>query len=143
MSGAEETCCYETDEGETHMPLTLLSSRLRHSLGSEKKANGCWKLLLPGVPHLERYPSFQWTLLRVPMCQVAILFFCLSLVTPISASVLKSLYPLNDLFLQYPPFMRQESLREQSPCILWTEGQSFLQKPPKIAMKVSLLFASM
>lgn len=34
------------------MPLSLLSSRLRHSLGSEKKANGCWKLLLLGVPHL-------------------------------------------------------------------------------------------
>ena len=127
------------------MPLTLLSSRLRHSLASEKKANGCWKLLLLGVPPLERYPSFQWTLLLVPMCQVGILFlfFYLSLVTPISASVLNSPYPFNDLFLQYPLFMRQESLCEQSPVVLWTGGQCFLQKPPEIAMNVSFLFALM
>lgn len=92
------------------MPLTLLSSRLRHSLGSKTKANGCWKLLLLGVPHLERYHSFQWTLLFVPMCWVGILFlfFYLSLFTPISASVLNSPYPFNDLFLHHPQSMRQE-----------------------------------
>lgn len=39
--------------------------------------------------------------------------------------------------------MRQESLREQSAVVLWTGGQHFLQKPPKIAMNASLLFASM
>lgn len=127
------------------MPLTLLSSRLRHSLGIDNKANGCWKLLLLGVPHLEKYHSFQWTLFLVPMRRVGILFlfFYLSLVTPISASVLNSLYPFNDLFLQYPLLLRQESLREQSPVVLWTGGWRFLQKPPKIAMNVSLLFASM
>lgn len=81
MSGAVEICCHERDEGEAHVPLTLLSSRLRHSQGSEKKENECWKLLMPGVPHLERDPSFQWTLLLVPTCQVGILFllFYLSL----------------------------------------------------------------
>lgn len=35
------------------MPLTLLSSRLRHSMGSEKKGSGCWKMLSLGVPQLE------------------------------------------------------------------------------------------
>lgn len=100
------------------MPLNLLSSRLRHSLGSEKKANGCWKLLLLGVPHLERYPAFQWALLLVPMCSLGILFlfFYLSLVTSISGSVLNSLYPFNDSFLQYPLFMTRESLWTISSC---------------------------
>jgi len=60
-----------------------------------------------------------------------------------SASVLDSLYVFSDLFLQYSLFMREESLHKQSPVVLWTGGQRFLQKPPKIAMNVSLLFASM
>lgn len=117
------------DEGEAHMPLTLLSSRLRHSLGRKTKANGCWKLLLLGVPHLERYHSFQWTLLFVPMCWVAILFlfYYLSLFTPVSASVLNSSYPFNDLFLQYPQF---KSLHEQSSIALWT-GQAICPKCSK------------
>lgn len=38
--------------------------------------------------------------------------------------------------------MRLQSLHEQSPVVLWT-GRHFLQKPPKIAMNVSLLFSSM
>lgn len=45
-----------------------------------------------------RYPSFQWTLLLVLMCQVGILFlFCyLALVTPISGSVINLCYPFSD-----------------------------------------------
>lgn len=88
---------WERDEGEAPMPLTLLSSRLRHSMGSEKKASGG-----AGSCHWEclnlRYPSFQWTLFLVLMCRVGILFlFCyLALVTPISGSVINLCYPFSD-----------------------------------------------
>lgn len=45
-----------------------------------------------------RYPSFQWTLLLVLICQVGILFlFCyLALVTSVSGSVINLCYPSND-----------------------------------------------
>lgn len=121
------------------MPLTLLSSRLRHSMGSEKKEVGA------GSCHWEclnlRYPSFQWTLLFVLMCRVGILFlFCyLALVTPISGSVKNLCYPFSDFTIH----CSQESLCEQSPVVLLTGEQRFLQRPPKITTKASLLVASM
>lgn len=58
-------------------------------------------------------------------------FFYLSLFTSISASVVNLPYPFNDLFLQYPQFMRQESLHEQSSIVLWTGGQAVSPKASK------------
>lgn len=87
---------WERDEGEAPMPLNLLSSRLRHSMGSEKKASGCWKLSL-GVPQLE-ISLLSVDPLACPDVPsghfVLVLLFGPS--TPISGSVVNLCYPFND-----------------------------------------------
>lgn len=75
------------------------------------------------------------------MCRVGILFlFCyLALVAPISGSVINLCHPFNDFTIHSV----HKNLCEQSPVVLLTGEQRFLQRPPKITMNVFLLVASM